>query len=63
MCWLPLPAAAKFAGALGSLAGIAYRPLGVAAAIGTVLHFAGAVAVAASRSDATTAIIDAIDSK
>ncbi|WP_448319356.1 DoxX family protein [Streptomyces sp. CO7] len=33
----------KIAGALGLLAGIVYRPLGVAAAIGVVLYFAGAV--------------------
>ncbi|WP_151774770.1 DoxX family protein [Streptomyces abyssomicinicus] len=33
----------KIAGALGLLVGIAYRPLGVAAAIGLVLYFVGAV--------------------
>jgi hypothetical protein len=33
----------KIAGALGLLAGIAYRPLGIAAAIGVVLYFLGAV--------------------
>ncbi|MEU1347668.1 DoxX family protein [Streptomyces sp. NPDC005786] len=33
----------KIAGALGLLVGIAYRPLGVAAAIGVVLYFLGAV--------------------
>ena len=33
----------KIAGALGLLAGIVYRPLGIAAAIGVVLYFAGAV--------------------
>ncbi|MGW1028276.1 DoxX family protein [Streptomyces sp. NPDC002577] len=39
---LPL-AAVKFAGALGLVVGIAYRPLGVAAAVGVVLFFLGAV--------------------
>ncbi len=43
LSWYPLLAAAKFAGALGLLAGIGYRPLGVAAATGVVLYFAGAV--------------------
>lgn len=33
----------KIAGALGLLSGIAYRPLGIAAAIGVVLYFLGAV--------------------
>nr|WP_221382631.1 DoxX family protein [Actinoplanes polyasparticus] len=33
----------KIAGALGLLVGIAYRPLGIAAAIGVVLYFLGAV--------------------
>ncbi|MFJ8026204.1 DoxX family protein [Streptomyces sp. NPDC096311] len=39
---LPL-AAVKFAGAFGLLIGIAYRPLGIAAALGVVLFFLGAV--------------------
>jgi hypothetical protein len=33
----------KIAGALGLLAGILYRPLGIAAAIGVILYFLGAV--------------------
>ncbi|MGW1356469.1 DoxX family protein [Streptomyces chartreusis] len=33
----------KFAGAAGLLIGIFYRPLGIAAAIGVVLFFIGAV--------------------
>ncbi|MFG2727140.1 DoxX family protein [Streptomyces canus] len=33
----------KIAGALGLLVGISYRPLGIAAAIGVVLYFLGAV--------------------
>ncbi|MEV3874410.1 DoxX family protein [Streptomyces sp. NPDC049906] len=40
----------KFAGALGLLAGIFYRPLGIAAAVGLVLYFLGAV-VAHLRAD------------
>ncbi|MCF6525791.1 DoxX family protein [Streptomyces sp. JJ36] len=39
----PVLAALEFAGALGLLAGILYRPLGIAAGIGVVLYFAGAV--------------------
>ncbi|MFE4755035.1 DoxX family protein [Streptomyces mirabilis] len=35
---------AKLAGALGLLAGIAYRPLGVAVGAGVLLFFAGAAA-------------------
>jgi len=41
--WFPWLATAEIAGGLGLLAGIAYRPLGIAAAIGVVLYFAGAV--------------------
>ncbi|MEU7516298.1 DoxX family protein [Streptomyces sp. NPDC042898] len=41
--WLPWLATAKAAGALGLLAGLAVAPLGVAAAIGVTLYFAGAV--------------------
>ncbi|WP_381557653.1 DoxX family protein [Streptomyces eurythermus] len=41
--WLLPLGLTKIAGALGLLAGIAYRPLGVAAAIGVILYFLGAV--------------------
>ncbi|MFF8608903.1 DoxX family protein [Streptomyces sp. NPDC015346] len=41
--WYPLLALAEFAGAAGLLIGIWYRPLGIAAAIGVVLYFVGAV--------------------
>ncbi|MFI9746772.1 DoxX family protein [Streptomyces sp. NPDC052494] len=40
---LPWLATAKAAGAIGLLAGLAVAPLGVAAAIGVTLYFAGAV--------------------
>lgn len=40
---LPLLAAAEIAGAIGLIAGFFWWPLGVAAAIGVVLYFAGAV--------------------
>ncbi len=39
----PALAAAEFAGAVGLLAGLVYLPLGVAAALGVVLYFVGAV--------------------
>ncbi|MFD3515315.1 DoxX family protein [Streptomyces sp. NPDC058657] len=41
--WIPALALLKFAGAVGLLIGIFYRPLGIAAAIGVVLFFVGAV--------------------
>ncbi|MFE7585970.1 DoxX family protein [Streptomyces gardneri] len=41
--WLPWLGAAKAAGAIGLLAGLAVAPLGVAAATGVTLYFLGAV--------------------
>jgi hypothetical protein len=41
--YLPLLAACEFAGALGLVLGIWWLPLGVAAGIGLVLYFVGAV--------------------
>ena len=41
--WHPWLAAAECAGALGLLVGIAIAPLAIAAAIGLILYFAGAV--------------------
>ncbi|WP_432073711.1 DoxX family protein [Streptomyces wuyuanensis] len=41
--WYTMLALLKFAGAAGLLIGIFYRPLGIAAAIGVVLFFVGAV--------------------
>lgn len=41
--WYRPLAAAEFAGAVGLLVGIGWRPLGVAAAVGVVLYFIGAV--------------------
>ncbi|WP_214409872.1 DoxX family protein [Sphaerisporangium fuscum] len=41
--WWPWLGTAKAAGAIGLLAGLAVPPIGVAAAIGLVLYFAGAV--------------------
>ncbi|MDQ8701069.1 DoxX family protein [Streptomyces sp. LHD-70] len=41
--WLPWLAAVKLAGAAGLLAGLAVPQIGVAAAVGVVLFFAGAV--------------------
>lgn len=42
--WLPALGAAKAAGGVGLLAGLAVPALGIAAAVGLVLYFAGAVA-------------------
>ena len=41
--YLPLLAACEFAGALGLVLGIWWPPLGIAAGIGLVLYFVGAV--------------------
>ncbi len=43
MKYFPLLAACEFAGALGLVLGIWWPPLGIAAAIGLVLYFVGAV--------------------
>jgi uncharacterized membrane protein YphA (DoxX/SURF4 family) len=43
MPWLPVLAACEIAGALGILIGIFWPPLGLAAAVGLVLYFVGAV--------------------
>lgn len=40
---LPLLAAAEIAGAVGLIAGFGWWPIGVAAAVGVVLYFVGAV--------------------
>jgi len=41
--WYPYLAACEIAGALGLLAGLFVRPSGIAAAVGIVLYFVGAV--------------------
>lgn len=41
--WLPRLALLEIAGAVGLCAGFAFRPLGIAAAGGVVLYFAGAL--------------------
>jgi hypothetical protein len=43
MNWLPFLAGCEIAGSVGLLAGIAYPPLGIAAAGGLILYFVGAV--------------------
>jgi hypothetical protein len=43
LSWFPLLAAAELAGALGLLVGIFFAPLGIAAAIGIIAYFVGAV--------------------
>jgi hypothetical protein len=44
MTWFPRLAAAEIAGGVGLLAGLKLAPLGIAAAIGLVAYFVGAVA-------------------
>jgi hypothetical protein len=49
--WWPWLGTAKAAGALGLIAGLFWPPIGIAAAIGLILYFAGAlVTVARARS-------------
>lgn len=60
LTWFPLLAAAKIAGALGLLAGIFYRPLGVAAALGVVLYFAGAVVTHLRSKDVKGILVPAV---
>lgn len=43
LSWFPFLAACEIAGALGLLVGIFLAPLGIAAAIGTILYFVGAI--------------------
>ncbi|HEY2762904.1 MAG TPA: DoxX family protein [Pseudonocardiaceae bacterium] len=43
LTWFPYLATCEVAGAVGLLAGIVVPPLGIAAAIGVILYFAGAV--------------------
>jgi hypothetical protein len=43
MNWFPWLAACEFAGAIGLLIGIAWAPLGLAAAAGLILYFLGAI--------------------
>ena len=43
LSWFPFLAACEAAGAVGLLIGLWYAPLGIAAAIGLVLYFIGAV--------------------
>ncbi|MFG2526247.1 DoxX family protein [Streptomyces sp. NPDC048527] len=41
--WFPRLSALEIAGALGLVAGIFYRPLGIAASVGIIAYFIGAV--------------------
>ena len=43
MPWIPALAACEIAGALGILIGIFWPPLGLAAAVGLVIYFVGAI--------------------
>lgn len=47
----PVLAACEIAGAIGLIAGIWFVPLGVAAAVGVVLYFLGAVGAHVRKSD------------
>jgi uncharacterized membrane protein YphA (DoxX/SURF4 family) len=43
LSWFPLLGAAEVAGAVGLLVGLAVPPVGIAAAIGVIVYFIGAV--------------------
>ncbi|GAA1913132.1 hypothetical protein GCM10009716_23500 [Streptomyces sodiiphilus] len=60
MSWFAPLALLEFAGALGLLAGIFYRPLGIAAGIGVVLYFAGAVITHLRAGDAKGTTVPAV---
>lgn len=49
--WLPRLAAVELAGGIGLVAGLAVAPVGMAAATGLILYFAGAVATHVRASD------------
>lgn len=49
--WLPRLAAAEIAGAVGLLVGLKVAPLGIAAGVGLVLYFVGAVATHLRKGD------------
>jgi hypothetical protein len=51
MSWLPRLAAAEIAGAVGLLVGLKAAPLGIAAGVGLVLYFVGAVATHLRKGD------------
>ncbi len=51
LSWLPLLAAAEIAGAIGVVIGLKVAPLGIAAGIGLVAYFVGAVAAHLKASD------------
>lgn len=58
--WYAPLAAAELAGAVGLLVGLAWRPLGVAAAVGVVLYFVGAVLAHLRARDAAGAPVPGV---
>jgi len=51
MSWFPFLATCELAGAVGLIVGLFYLPIGIAAAAGVVLYFAGAVIAHLRASD------------
>jgi uncharacterized membrane protein YphA (DoxX/SURF4 family) len=51
MSWLPRLAAAEIAGGVGLLIGLKLAPLGIAAAVGLIAYFAGAIATHVKAKD------------
>jgi hypothetical protein len=49
--WFPFLATAEVAGGLGLLVGIGVAPIGIAAAVGLVLYFVGAIAAHLRKGD------------
>ncbi|RBM23019.1 DoxX family protein [Streptomyces sp. PT12] len=51
LSWFPFLAASEFAGAIGLVVGFWWAPIGIAAAIGVILYFVGAVAAHLRKRD------------
>ncbi|MCP2342791.1 DoxX family protein [Actinomadura rupiterrae] len=58
--WFPRLAVLEILGAVGLLAGIAYRPLGIAAGVGVALYFLGAVVTHLRARDTKGAPVPAV---
>ena len=60
LSWYTALALTEFAAAAGLLIGIAWRPLGIAAAVGVILYFIGAVLMHLRARDFTGAPVPAV---
>ncbi|MEU6978790.1 MULTISPECIES: DoxX family protein [unclassified Streptomyces] len=58
--WLPRLATLEILGAIGLIAGIWFRPLGIAAGVGVVLYFLGAIVTHIRAKDGKGAPVPAV---